>query len=35
MSSPPRRHPLLILLYLAIAAAVLYFSTVPFLRLGS
>jgi hypothetical protein len=32
---PPRKHPLQILFYLAIAAAVLYFSIQPFLSLGS
>jgi hypothetical protein len=31
---PPPRHPVQILVYLAIVAAILYFSIVPFLRLG-
>jgi hypothetical protein len=31
---PPRRHPLQILIYLAIAAMILYFSIWPFLRLA-
>lgn len=30
----PRKHPLQIIFYLAIAAAVLYFSLAPFIQLG-
>jgi hypothetical protein len=31
----PRKHPLQVLIYLAIAAAILYFSIEPFLSLGN
>lgn|SRR5690625_3616506 len=31
---PPRKHPLLILIYLAIIAMILYFSIMPFMNLG-
>lgn len=31
---PARKHPLQVVIYLSIAAAVLYFSTQPFLSLG-